>query len=402
MNLVLFTLTFPYGNGEEFLESEVRVASRFYRSIRLVPSARPGVARPLPANCTVQPDPPAGPRGNPLVLVAGFLRHFLRDLTYDADWARKLRAVRAYWRVYREQHRKYLDLRTMEELTADPETTVLWDFWLVNNGLALVMLGERRPLTVYANAHNYDLYDERWGCPLPFRSTIVRHRRAVFVDSRYGCRYLEARLPLAQRPKVALAYMGVPDHGPGPVPDGPVRTIVSCAGLSSHKRVDRIVRAVADAARRMPNIRWVHFGDGPEMEAIRALARRHLADVPHEFRGWVASADLTAFYRETPVDILVHASEAEGLPVSLMIAASFGVPIVAYDAMGVGELVTPEQGTLLGRGAGDAEFAAAIADMLRHGSRDTERRRRIRERCLRDFSLDNYARVHAAVGGRPT
>jgi glycosyltransferase involved in cell wall biosynthesis len=66
------------------------------------------------------------------------------------------------------------------------------------------------------------------------------------------------------------------------------------------------------------------------------------------------------FYLTQPVDVFVNASTTEGVPVSIMEAMSFGVPVVATDVGGTGELVNSRNGALLVPNPTPAEIADAI------------------------------------------
>lgn len=52
-------------------------------------------------------------------------------------------------------------------------------------------------------------------------------------------------------------------------------------------------------------------------------------------------------YSEHPVDVFINLSTNEGVPVSIMEAISFDIPIVATDVGGTSEIVTDETGILV-------------------------------------------------------
>ena len=52
------------------------------------------------------------------------------------------------------------------------------------------------------------------------------------------------------------------------------------------------------------------------------------------------------FYKNNYVDLFINTSKSEGLPVSLMEATSFGIPIMAPNVGGIKEIVTKETGIL--------------------------------------------------------
>ena len=58
--------------------------------------------------------------------------------------------------------------------------------------------------------------------------------------------------------------------------------------------------------------------------------------------GKVNNNDILNFYSITPVNLFINLSESEGIPVSIMEAISFSIPIIATDVGGVSEIVTEE------------------------------------------------------------
>lgn len=61
--------------------------------------------------------------------------------------------------------------------------------------------------------------------------------------------------------------------------------------------------------------------------------------VTFEFRGNVPNDELQWFYRSNRIDCFITTSETEGLPVSIMEAMSYGIPVIATDVGGIREMV---------------------------------------------------------------
>ena len=156
-------------------------------------------------------------------------------------------------------------------------------------------------------------------------------------------------------------------------PSGP---IAICLGaLSPEKRVDLAIEAVAE----LTDIHLVVAGDGPERARLEALARR-IAPGRVEFCGSVAdSAEVLA-----AADVLVLASETEGLPGVLVEAGMVGVPVVATAVGGVPEVVIPGRtGVLVPPGdalAIQKGITEALASRERYGQA-------ARDHCLRNFDI---------------
>ena len=73
------------------------------------------------------------------------------------------------------------------------------------------------------------------------------------------------------------------------------------------------------------------------------------------------------YYRDTHVDLFISLSAQEGLPVSIMEAISFGIPVLAADVFGVPEIVTANTGCLVGVEDGTDEIGDAAAELLAGG-----------------------------------
>jgi glycosyltransferase involved in cell wall biosynthesis len=290
-----------------------------------------------------------------------------------------------------------------------------YDYWFENSTLALGLVRASGDLQVaVSRAHGFDLYDERWdGGRVPFRRAKARRLDRIFVVSGYGAEYLRARLGSEAR-RVETAYLGVsreepvaavgaacgPGSGPAPVgaaggagprpgapveaaaveraavgPDGDGPLVVTCSRLHPGKRVHLVPRVLAHLD--VP-VRWVHLGDGPERGRVEAEARRWLGDGgAWSLPGHLPNADVLRFYRARRVDAFLSVSRSEGLPVSMMEAIRFGVPVVALGVQGVPELVDDTTGVLLPPDAGPEEVAVGLGRALGPGAFDRERIRAV-------------------------
>ncbi|OQA64609.1 MAG: UDP-D-galactose:(glucosyl)lipopolysaccharide-1,6-D-galactosyltransferase [Firmicutes bacterium ADurb.Bin262] len=120
------------------------------------------------------------------------------------------------------------------------------------------------------------------------------------------------------------------------------------------------------------------------------------------FNGAVPNREVYRFYAETPVSLFVNVSSGEGLPVSIMEAASFGIPAVATDVGGTSEIVADAlTGRLLKPDFSDADLAAAIADFAAMpAAAYAQMRERTREAWQAKFnSAVNYVIFSALIAG---
>jgi glycosyltransferase involved in cell wall biosynthesis len=167
------------------------------------------------------------------------------------------------------------------------------------------------------------------------------------------------------------------------------------------KRLDVLLRGVAEARDRGAPVRLAIVGDGEIRPDLEQLTRElGLGDVV-SFLGY--RSDLAPIAAAGNVAVL--SSDNEGTPVSLIEAAAAGRPAVASDVGGVGEVIVPETGILfpandhvaLARGiavlAGDPARRAAMGER----ARERASRRYSVERLLTDIS-ELYEELSAPLG----
>ena len=133
-------------------------------------------------------------------------------------------------------------------------------------------------------------------------------------------------------------------------------------GASSGQHRPRIVGGEHDSSRLDG-----HIGSGPDLDRIQQLALQLPSHVRACFTGQLCHSQVIDYYGGHAVDLFVSCSIAEGLPVTIMEAMSFGVPILATGVGGVPELVDDTNGCLLDPAASPDTIAAALTRLLRQG-----------------------------------
>lgn len=369
-DLVLLTAGYPFDGSEAVISAELDVIAPRFRRVFLLPS-RTGMSRcELPANASVvELDPGDFTRADKA--------RVLRSRN-AAEVLRSAFATRSNGRSYLRHLRTYLDILARNLLRAEQlqgwihaerlAGALFYDYWFENSTLALAVLRKNGVIDcAISRAHRFDVFDEAWGTGrVPFREYKARHLDAIFAVSNDGAVYLREKLANA-RDKVRVSHLGVPTATVLPEPDSGPPLVVSCSTLIPRKQVDRIPAVLR--ALGAP-VRWVHFGDGPERGRIEAQAASLPLEVEWELRGWVDNATVHEFYRTRGVAALVSLSASEGVPVSMMEAQSYGIPIVALGVGGIEDLVTDETGILLRPDASTDAVATALATALQPGHFD--------------------------------
>ncbi|WP_187995459.1 glycosyltransferase [Schaalia sp. JY-X159] len=293
-----------------------------------------------------------------LKLLRDDLKH--RSVPSPTQWARAvvhaLRASSAA--VVIENHLKKVGIPLSE--------TYLYGFWGMNGGLPLALLGSSSKGSC-VRLHGYDIYEERTHGYIPFRHLMFENADLVFPISSNGAQYLAAHYP-GYRNRISVQRLGTKDHGAGVGASRDVARVVSCSSIIPLKRVPLIFEVLAAAAAAAPYpLEWIHFGGGSGLEEVRKLVTTTAhPNLLVDLRGPVPNAELMDFYSRTPVDAFINLSETEGVPVSIMEAMSFDIPVVATDVGGTPELFCAgnSTGVLLPASPSAKKAADAVLEVI--------------------------------------
>jgi glycosyltransferase involved in cell wall biosynthesis len=361
--VLLLTVAYPFGNAESFLDAELPVLTRRFSRVIVVPSRPQGQRRPLPAGVRCETFLGTVTRrwiARELVRRPSHAAfQYVRAVAREGSAAAYLRQPAAFMGIIGLNLLKY---RLLKEFVIRErlEQALLYDYWLENSTLALSWLRREGVVTrAVARAHRVDLYDD---CSptqaVPFRAFNLASLDRIFPISSHGSRYLVARHPDAAR-KVYVSRLGVERQHLSSRHRSASSLVVSCASLNDVKRVELIPPVLEHVGKPL---RWVHFGDGPRRGAVERAASRLPAHVTWRLAGDVERSRLLSYYKENAVDLFISLSSSEGLPVSMMEAISFGVPILATAVGGVPEIVNAMTGKLVRV----SDTADSVADAARH------------------------------------
>jgi len=164
----------------------------------------------------------------------------------------------------------------------------------------------------------------------------------VFPDSKTGETYMKEKGVFPQ--KVSCSYYGVADNGNNPFDEESVFRVVSCSSLIPLKRVHLVIEILQKLDF---HVEWVHFGDGELLDQLQEKCALLPNNVLVKFMGHRSNKDLLTYYKTVPVNLFITVSETEGLPMSLIEACSFGIPIIGTAVGGVPEIVNDQTGILI-------------------------------------------------------
>jgi colanic acid/amylovoran biosynthesis glycosyltransferase len=220
----------------------------------------------------------------------------------------------------------------------------------------------------FCRAHRADLYFyTNRDYYLPLRGFLLQHLSKCYAISEDGRDYLEELFGKEGTSNVTVSKLGTFKYAyprNTVLPEVPV--IVSCSTLTLAKRVHLIAAALSKMKDH--KIKWLHFGDGVLRAKIEKQVHRflsHKGGIEYSLMGNYSNTALMKYYSENQVDLFVNVSSSEGIPVSIMEAMSFGIPVIATAAGGTVEIVKHNyNGFLLNVIATPAEVAESVTRFL--------------------------------------
>ena len=288
--------------------------------------------------------------------------------------------------------------RLLEREKLNPKACISLSFWLNNWTISLGSLKKKGLIQDYfARAHGFDLFEYREleSGRIPYRLFELETAKKVFSVSQSGVDYLKEMYP-QYAPKIARNYLGTEDGGMSPFNPNQTFTIVSCASTRSIKRIYLIPEILKRC--KFP-IHWIHLGDenlnsGDPSVPTYIKNKESLKDFPlvsFDCKGKLDSRQIVDFYKTNSVNLFISVSETEGLPVSIMEAISFGIPVISTDVGGCKEIVTEKTGMLIPKDF-DLDQVANEIDEFRTSSKNKEHYRQgVREFWSQNFDVNkNY------------
>jgi colanic acid/amylovoran biosynthesis glycosyltransferase len=359
-SLYLFTAQYPYSRIENFLEDEIHFHLERFDKVYVIPSdGDRECERQVPDGCIVY-NPLSISSNKFAYLLKGFFsfktihlfaNDFFRSKVYQSKKKIKL------WRTAVLSLNNYLHNKTLKEiaknLTPDDVCYFYWGTGI--NKISIIWRGKAHFVSRFHG--EWDLWEESSDNYAPLRQEIAGALDKAVLISRKGESYFKkhySNCPTAFYP------LGSQDYGVGPVgKDDNVLRVISCSTVYPLKRVPLIFESLNIS--RFAKIEWTHIGGGPHFEELKAKVEAEKNDhLTVNLLGSMIHDEVMEYYKCHRFDVFVNLSTNEGVPVSIMEAISFDIPVIATNVGGTSDVVPKEVGELVSANPTIMEVSTAL------------------------------------------
>lgn len=385
-SIVLFTNSFPYAKGEEFLETEILYLSKNFESVYIYPSDVIGDIRKVPSNVYVK-QLKFSEAFSAKELIFKHWRFiffvFYNELLVSKKRIYFFQNIKFYFNqlIWKTNQAEQL---LIELKKYQPNDTVFYTYWFDNWSFLLSIINKitNNRIQFVSRIHGYDYEPSRRKDGfIPFRCFEMKCVNQIFSISNYGIKIIKNEYSFFR--KITLSRLGVKNYGDNRLIESTQLQLVSCSTLIPLKRVHLIIEVLKQVS--IP-VNWTHFGDGSEMEDVLSRTKDLPNNITANLLGAKKNSEVIEYYQNNSIDLFINVSEIEGIPVSVMEALSFGIPCIGCDVGGVKEIVTPLSGYLITKNF----KPKMVASLLEDYSRKTDNERKLMRINAKQFWNDNY------------
>jgi glycosyltransferase involved in cell wall biosynthesis len=228
------------------------------------------------------------------------------------------------------------------------------------------------------------------GVARPLFGHVLKHSAAVTTVSSWLKDETEILVPGAH-PTVAPMPVATNLFGPGSSRDG--QRLLFVGRLVDQKGTEHLLQALA--LMKTPAASLDIVGDGPNREALKALAQQLGVASRIRWHGQVSQSELAPFYQRAAA--VVIPSIDEGLGLVAVEALLCETPVVAFDSGGLRDVIQHEKTGLLVKPGDNAALAMALDDLLARDGRGSQLGRAGRLYALSAFAPESAARRYAGI-----
>lgn len=367
-NLHVFTNKFPFDNSGEdtFLVPEMTILSMNFNIIFYVKNVDISHEN-IPFDYTICENI-FYIKNNKVKLTWGLVMQTFKEILYnprllkDPSKLRELMVIHSDNILNAKLFLNYFKTKNFHS-SKDLFYTYWFEEWNIILSIAKKMNKIFNDFKLVSRAHNFDVYDYRSKyLKIPFRGTQLSYTDAVYCISNDASTYLKSNNK-SHVDKIHFRRLGVNQTKQNDFKIDNDFVIVSCSAMVIQKRIDKIIKVLSKVNRKVV---WYHFGDGPLMSFYKSEVKFLKKNIFVKFMGFKSNKFILNFYATNKISLFINLSDYEGIPVSIMEAISFSIPVIATNVGGVSEIVTKESGVLIEKDCNLNQLTTILNDFPNH------------------------------------
>ena len=324
---------------------------------------------------------------------------------YDADWLEKygIRVIRDRSKILLPTPRVAFNLRRI--IQNEGITTAAFGA-AAPLGLLSASMKRAGILRIVAITHGHEVW---WAKVFPFNLLLRRIGSTVDVMTHLGeftkTAISKTLTSAAQSALVQLAPGTNFDHFK-PTDATALRKslglsdkkVMVCVGRLVHRKgQDKLIQAMPEILKTVPNAHLLLVGDGPYRVHLQKLVERNKIEESVTFEGRVQFKDLPMYMCAGDIFAMPSRSrlmglEVEGLGSAYLEASACGLPILAGDSGGVPDAVIHNKTGLVVNGRDEKQIAAAAIDLLTNLDSAREMGKVGREWILQNWRWEKWSK----------
>lgn len=357
-NLIILSNNFPNHplSSESWLADEMVYTHPYFSKITVVPDAFSSTHITVPENCVVYNTTAENTLNLNLKEKLNCLKIVWSDFNQYPDKAQFFKFFRYNFALVKNLHKKAKAIHS--NLKGNSSQTVVYAYWADNLATtACIMAQMYGGYKVIARGHGFEIFEEQTkNNVIPFRKFQYKYLTHLFADSQKGLKHLESK---SATPKnvCSYSYVGTKDAGMATFDPAREFSIATCSFIRDIKRLHLLPEILTHIDFELT---WHVLGDGPDLEKIKLLNKSLPKNIKVIYHGLLNNTEIFNFYKNNSVNLFVSLSYSEGLPVTMMEALSFGIPILSTDVGGCNEICNENTGLLIDRDFDAKEVALNI------------------------------------------
>ena len=222
--------------------------------------------------------------------------------------------------------------------------SILYSYWTSEITYGLIKMKKKFPdAKIISRSHGWDLFFER-NTPmyLPLRRYMIQGCDKYTTISETGKKYLISKLNIKDIHSIKVSKLGVRDQKNRiEFESSSIIRIVSISIIQTVKQLGLLV----DSLQLINDykIEWLHIGGGALFNNFTEEVKEKLEgkiNISYKLVETLPHYKVIKIFSQKTFDFLINTSCSEGLPVSMMEAMSFSVPVIGTNVGGVSEIIS--------------------------------------------------------------